>query len=174
MRVVGCPFREFALWTERSVNFVGRNMQESEPIASMGRQRPPILETGLQQVVGSDHVGLNELARPIDAAVHMTFRRQVHDGIGSVVSDRAIDRTGVSNVDPSKLVAWMIGNVGQRIQIPGIGQRVNIEHLMTLSQGHANEIGADETGTASDQDAEWGVGSRQGSWEFSVSSGQVG
>ena len=100
----------------------------------------------------ADDIGLNKRAGTIDAAINMTFGGQVHDRLRLVARDRLLDGLAVSDVDLLELVARMIGNVGERGEVSSVRQRIHVEDLVALSQGQANEVAADEAGTASDEE----------------------
>jgi hypothetical protein len=53
-----------------------------------------MLERSLEQNVGADHIGGDEVGRFVDRPVDMAFRRQVHDCVGVEVLHELGDRRG--------------------------------------------------------------------------------
>ncbi len=50
------------------------------------------------KVKGSDSIGLNEFSGPINRAIYMAFRSQVHDSVRSKAHDGGVDGNRVDNV----------------------------------------------------------------------------
>jgi hypothetical protein len=67
---------------QRSVDLIGRDMQEAIFSLSFLIQFRPISSGFLEQVKGAIHVGANEIVGVVDGAVHMTLGGQVHNGAG--------------------------------------------------------------------------------------------
>ncbi|GIW99730.1 MAG: hypothetical protein KatS3mg111_3063 [Pirellulaceae bacterium] len=62
----------------------------------------------------------------------------------------------------SELVLRMIGDVGQRVQVAGIGQLVDVQDRVALVDQVADQVRADKTGSPGDQDAAlWSVRSHR-------------
>src|SRR5690606_1593371 len=81
---VGCVGSRFGkrsiVWTERTVHLVGRYMQKPERNLFRRRKTLPILPRLAEQAQGTDYVCLNELFRPENGAIDMTFGSKVDDG----------------------------------------------------------------------------------------------
>ena len=59
-----------------------------KPLVAFEFAVPQQAAAGFQQIERADDVGVDEIARPGDGAVHMRFRRQVHDmGDGVLLHD---------------------------------------------------------------------------------------
>ena len=83
---------------------------------------------GFEQVEGADDVGVDEIARAGDGAVHVRFRRQVHDVRDGVLSRRPAGRRALSRKSTfSKTYFGMPGDLLQIFQLPGVGQAIEID-----------------------------------------------
>src|SRR5690606_36265923 len=86
--------------------------------------------------------------RPIDGAVDMRFRRQMHDGLRPVLLENAIERGAVADVDLLESIALASGRIGQGLQVSGIGKLVHVHDGVkgmaddVAHQGRANESGS--------------------------------
>ena len=73
---------------------------------------------------------------------------------------------GVADVGLEKLVSRVPLQVAQGGWIAGVGQLIDIENLVASRKKKTNEIGADETGTTSDEDfhkgKRWSEAKRRG------------
>ena len=62
-----------------------------------------------------------------------------------------IDRRAVANIDPHKAVARIANDVGQALEVAGVGQHVEVDHVVVrVLDQEAAEVGADEAGAAGD------------------------
>src|SRR5262245_4981438 len=118
---------EKALIGERAEDLVGRYVVEPElALAALS----PMRQRRLEQNIGADHIGIDELGGSIDRAVDMAFRRQMHDGIG-IKADEGVGNSGpVADVGATELVTAVTVNRVERGEIAGIGQFVEDEHLV--------------------------------------------
>ena len=83
----------------------------------------------------------------------MRFSRQVHDCVRLKFSQGLADGCTVGNVGLHEAIAGMIGNTGQRLEVAGIGQLVEVKHLMLgVIQQMTNQCRANKAGAAGDQD----------------------
>ena len=90
----------------------------------------------------------------------MALGREVHDDVGLVVLEDAADRAGVADVGPLEAVARIIGNAGKIVEVAGIGQLVEVEHLvLRVGDQVAHHGRADEAGAAGHDEAH-GLSSR--------------
>ena len=62
------------------------------------RQAAPIFERCVEQPECADDVGFDERRRPVDRAVDVRFRRQMHDGVGLLVGKNGSNLPAVANV----------------------------------------------------------------------------
>ena len=106
---------------------------------------------GLHEDVRAEHVGLDEVHRAVDRAVHVALRREVHD-----VGD-ALDGLGcngrVRDVALEELVARIVGHLGDVRLARGVGHLVEVHDGgvgMPLEQA-AGHVAADEAAAAGDE-----------------------
>ena len=67
-------------------------MDEAERILAGAGQLFPVGEAGVEQDLRADHIGLDELGRPVDRAVDVRLRRKMNDRIGLEFGDRRANR----------------------------------------------------------------------------------
>ena len=75
-------------------------------------QAVPVVAGRLEQGVGADDVGLDELGRAVDGTVDMALGGQVHDAVGLVLGEQAADFGGIADVDLFEAVARIAGHAG--------------------------------------------------------------
>lgn len=78
----------------------------------------------------------------------MGFRRQVHHPVRSVLPQSAPHQGSVPDVGVQKAVCRRIRRAVQGMDVAGIGQGVNIQDFMAAFQQQPDQIGADESGAA--------------------------
>ncbi len=128
-RVVRRRLDEQAFSAERSVDLIGRDVQEAESLALGRRQREPIGPRRLQHREGPDDVGLNERVAARYRAVDVAFGRQMDDMVRREACERLGDRAPVANVDFGELVVGRVVDPRQGLQIAGVGEGVDVEHV---------------------------------------------
>ena len=107
---------------------------EAERVAALPRQAPPVGQGRIEQYRGADHIGLDEGARPVDRAVDMGLGGKMDDRVRLPgLEDVAHART-VGDVGADEVVARIVGDGGQRIEIAGVSQLVDHHHLMRAWQ----------------------------------------
>ncbi|MCY1389369.1 hypothetical protein D9M71_41640 [compost metagenome] len=115
-------------------------MVETEGRLACLVQAQPVGAGAFQQAVGTDDIGLDEGRRAVDGTVHMGFGGQVHHRIGLESGQRLANGLAIGDIRLEKLVARIVGNGGQRLEVAGIGQLVEVQHLVPgFSQQVANE-----------------------------------
>ncbi len=132
-----------------AVDLVGGNMVQAKGAAPGFGQVLPIGAGRLQQAVGADDIGLDKRRRPVDGTIDMGLGRQVHDRLGLEAGEHGTDPRLVGDIGLDQFVAGVGGNARQRLQVAGVGQFVEVEHLMfgVLNQ-LANQRRADKAGAA--------------------------
>ena len=153
-----------AVGTERPVDFVGRDVQETEAIANA----VGCFACRLQQVMGADDVGVDEFRGAADAAVDMAFGGQVHDRVGLNVTHRVMNGRFVAKVGVDELVVRVMFDVRQRLGLGGVGQGVEVDDSVAEVHGGSDEVVADEAAAAGDEEGFQLAGF---SWQGSVGSG---
>jgi hypothetical protein len=110
------------------------------------------LPQSLEQDPGSEHVGQDELARVDDRPVDMGLGREVDDTL-HMLEDPG-DELGVPDVAVDKLVTDVAFEVGHILRIARIGQLVEVDdpNVLVFGQYHPDEVAADESRPAGDQD----------------------
>ncbi len=102
---------------------------------------------------GAEDVGGDEIARAGDGAVHVRFRRQVHDVGDGVLFDDPQHGGLVAQVHLLKDIFRVGGNRFQVFQMPGIGQAIEIDEPGDLGavDDVVDQVGADEARAAGDE-----------------------
>lgn len=90
----------------------------------------PIGSRGFQQAVGANDVGLDKIRRAVNGAVDMGLGRQVHDRIGFEACEQGADGDLVDDIGLDKLIAAVGRDAGQRLEVAGVSQLVQVEHLV--------------------------------------------
>ena len=100
----------------------------------------------MEQGEGADDVGLDELAGAVDRAVDVRLGRQVHDRVGAMLLEDPGDLGGVADVDPLEVVAGVFAGLGERGEVAGIRQLVDVDDLgVRLADQLADDRRPDET-----------------------------
>jgi hypothetical protein len=89
----------------------------------------------------------------LDGPVDMAFGGKIDDGTRPVFGNQGGDRPGIGDVALHQAVARIVAQCGQIVRVAGVGQGVQGHHgLVAARQPVEYEVGADETGSAGDQD----------------------
>ncbi len=106
----------------------------------------------MQQGKGPDDVGLDERAGAVDRAVDVRLGGEVHHRVGLVLLENAADLVGVANIDVLEVIAGAVAGLGERFEVAGVGQLVDVDDLVV---GFADQLpdhgGPDETGASCQQ-----------------------
>ena len=151
---VGGGFGEEAVVAQRAEHLVGGDVVEAEALLALRRQGRPIAARRFQQAEGADHVGLDELARPVDGAVDMGLGGQMHHRVGLVAVEEPLQLGGVADVDLLEGVARVALGPRQGGQVGRVGQLVDVDDEgVGFGKKLADHRRADETGAAGDENA---------------------
>ena len=150
-RVVGRGLGEQALRAQRAVHLVGGDVQEAEARLGLPLERAPVLQRRLQHDQRAHHVGAHELARPGDRAVHVALGGQVQHGVGPVLGEGRVHRGRIGDVGLHEAVAGRRRRFGHGARIGGVGELVEVHHLVPLRGVEPADGGADEARPARDQ-----------------------
>ena len=82
----------------------------------------------------------------------MAFSGQMHDRVRAVVGQNAVERGPVADVDLFEGVSRRVGHRGHVVETGGIGQRIEVDDLMSARNRKAHHGGPDETSAARDED----------------------
>ena len=98
VRIVRGRLRETgSIGVKGAVDFVGRNVQESEIISV--RKTAPVLKACLQKMIGSDDVCMDEFVRAINRTVNVALSSEMHDGIRLMAVKNLLKRNRVTKVN---------------------------------------------------------------------------
>ncbi|MCY1536252.1 hypothetical protein D9M68_717000 [compost metagenome] len=150
---VGRGFGEQIIRTlEVAIHLIGRNMVEAERRLGFIFQVIPVTAGRLQQRIGANDIGLDEFGRPIDGAIHMRLGGQVHHCCGAELGKHLVQRGCITNIHLVEAIAGRAIYIGQRLQIAGIGEFVEVGDLVigVLDQV-TNHCRSDEAGAAGDE-----------------------
>ena len=118
-----------------------------------------ILPAGVQHDLRTQNVGLQEDLRVLDGAIHMTFGGKVHHHVGMLLLKQVVDGLAVTDVRLHETEVGLVHDAFQRGQVARIGQLVHADNaiLRVLVQHIENEVAADKSGTAGDDDGHKGI-----------------
>ena len=105
---------------------------------------------GFEQCIGAGDIGIDESARPVDGAIHMGFRREMHDGIRRMGGKEPVHRGAIPDISLYKGIIGRIRHLGHIIETGRIGQRVEVDDLMPGTHRLPHHGRADEPGPAGD------------------------
>lgn len=111
---------------ERSVDLVGRDVEEVEGFAVGGCHGLVKVARGLQQDEGDFDVGAQEDVGADDGAVNAAFSSEVEDGAELVLREDAGDQGGVNGVALDEGVVRGAGDGGDVFRIVGLGELVHV------------------------------------------------
>src|SRR5687767_12787000 len=118
-------------------------MMESDVLATLAE---PYGASGLEQLVGSEHVGFDELIRCVDGAIYVRLRREVHHCGDGVLSHELLGQPGRTDVtvDEGELRIVVRGIETRRVS--SIGERVQHDHPIEWvpTRPEVYEVGSDE------------------------------
>jgi hypothetical protein len=149
-RVVGRRLGEPPLGPQRAEHLVGRDVVQPEPLG------PPLAQPegprGLQEVEGADHVGLHEGRGAVDGAVHVALGGQVHHRTRPMLGQGAVERRPIQQVRPHEAVERGVRDRRHVGEVPGIGQRVEVDDLVPPRHGEPHDRRPDEPRPAGHQE----------------------
>ena len=112
-------------------------------------QRVVVFSGCLQQGVSPHDIGLDEFARPVDRAVHMAFRRQMHNMCRLEIRKDPVQCRLVADVRFFKTETRIAGNLGQGFQVPRICELIyNAYCIVGVVDYFPNYSRTNKTGTA--------------------------
>src|SRR5262249_40441277 len=127
-------------------------MQEPE-ILGAPAELAPMRERGLEQNIGANNIGVDEIGGPVDRSVDMTFRRQVHDRVGVKTRKNVGDGRVIADVGEAEMIMRVTLNRSERGKIAGIGQLVDDENLVVgVSDKMSDQCRPNEARSTSDND----------------------
>jgi hypothetical protein len=121
-------------------------------IADCGLRIEPETAAGFQKVEGADDVGLDEIAGAGDGAVNVGFGGEMQNMGDAVFLDQREDGGLVAKVGFFEGVFGMMGDAFEILQMARVRQAIQIDQTPDFRAVNdvMDEVGADETGAASD------------------------
>lgn len=139
---------------QRTIHFIGAHMMKAEGRFRLAFQRRPVAARSLQQGECAIDIGTHELARAMNATIHMALGRNMHDGARLVRSQQRIDQRPVTDIALHESVARIALQRSQILQIARVSQLVQIDHrLIARAQPVQNEVTTNEAGPTGYQNA---------------------
>ena len=133
-------------------------MMKAECIALFRRHLLPISARRFQKRVGADNIGFDKRRCPVNRAVDMAFRCQMHYRIGLVRGQHAVEFGTVADIHLLEGIARAGGHRFERLEITGISEFVYIDHAVVgVGDNMADKCRADKAGAAGDEDFHSGL-----------------
>ena len=108
-------------------------------------------ERGLEQRVGPSDVGPDEWRCAVDRAVDVAFGGEVKHGVGPHLAEDRVQRAAVADVRCVVAMAVAGARFGQRVEVAGVGQAVDIRHRpLGFADDVAHDGRADKARAAGD------------------------
>ena len=134
---------------QRAEHLVGRDMMKAEFRALLALERGKICPCGFQQHERAGDIGVHKIRRPVDRAVDMAFRRQMHHRIRLMRGKRRAHRRRIGNIRLHQKMARMAQRTLQRVLGGRIGHLVDIDDFMVAACNGAPDHGrADKAAAA--------------------------
>ncbi len=153
MRIVRRFLGEESGLAERTVDLVGRDVQEAEAVLGGAGEFLEVTAGGLEHREGADDVGLDEGAGAVDRTVDMALGGEMHDPVRLELRKEPANGGGVTDVGLGETIAGIGLKVVERVPVAGVSQRIHIEHrVLRGGDEQADKVAADEAGAAGDQD----------------------
>ena len=138
---------------KRSIDLVGRHVKKSERLLGGLIEAAPVGTCRLQEGEGADDVGLNELGRPMDGAIHMRLRGKVDNRAGPMLGEDLGDKFGITDITPDEGVTEIPIKRCKVLEVPCVGELIQVDDGVFLKIYPVdNEIRTDKTGTAGNED----------------------
>ncbi|MNP33767.1 hypothetical protein D3C76_1270280 [compost metagenome] len=113
--------------------------------------RAPIVTRSFQQGVSTNDIGLDEFSRPADRAIFMRLGGQMHDRIGLVLLQNAVNLHAVTDINPLENIARALADLSQGFKISGISQLIDVDYRVAgVGDDMSNDCRADKARAASD------------------------
>ena len=128
-------------------------MKEAKSFLCYFIKAVPVGAGCLKEVEGADDVGLDELGRSMDRAIHMGLGGKIDDGTGSVLGEQFGNEFGIPYVTAHEGMPWITINGDKVLQIAGVGQLIEInDGILPERDPIENKVGTNESGAAGDED----------------------
>src|SRR3569832_1025554 len=142
---ISCRFRKSAFLPERSVYFVGGDMEKTKPVARIRRATAPMAHRLLQHRKRAHDVGLDEFGGRIDRAIDMAFSGQIYDRVRLIGLEELPDRGGLADTLSLEAIACVFARVFKSRRIRCVGELVDVDDLRSgVAQQTPNRRGSDK------------------------------
>ena len=111
----------------------------------------PIATGGFEHVERAGNVGVDEIGGAVDGPIDMAFSSKVHHGGGAVQIENPVKGRAIADIGLLKAVEVGFGGIGDVLEARGIGEGVEVDHLMPALHCQSDDSGTDETSAACDQ-----------------------
>ena len=104
----------------------------------------------IQQVLGSQNIGLQEKLGILDAPVYMTFGGEVDNVVESVVGKQPVGQVVVADIASDKDTPFVVDIIGNGTQISCVGQCIQDHYpdIVVFRQHVFQKVGADKAGSS--------------------------
>ena len=90
----------------------------------------------------------------MDRAIHVALSCEVHNRVWPKSLEQSSDLYAIGSITLYEFVPRISGNTLQIVQVPGVGELIQIEHgYRALRHDLQHEVRSDESRTASDKNA---------------------
>ncbi len=128
-------------------------MQEAEGAAPRRLEPAPVAQGFLQQRERADHVGVNELAGPVDRAIDMALGGEIHHPMRLVAIEQGAQCRPIADIDLGECVARIAGGLRNGAQVRRVGELVDVDHKgVGVVEQMADDRRADEAGSSGHED----------------------
>lgn len=148
IRFVLIGFREgWIFFRQRTIDFVGGNMQEAEGSLLSFWQVVPVTTHRFEQVKGADDVGLDKFTRAMDGAIDVAFSGEVDDGTRFGIGQQVGNQATVTDAATNELVTWIAFEFFKVLEVTGVGEQVEVnDGLVTLLEPVEDKVRANKAG----------------------------
>ena len=90
--------KRWFLRLQRAIDLVGADVVETEVVPGGCRKCRPMVASRFEQNKGPVDIGAHEIARTVDATVHMALRRKVDNGTRLVLFEQLVNQFAVADI----------------------------------------------------------------------------
>ena len=116
--------------SESSVNFISRDMEETERGAAVVGEGFPIMARGIQETQRAGDIRLHERLGRVDRAIHMRLGGEIQHGIDLMLGEQSRNQFLVPDITLLKNIARIGGEVREVGGIARVGEQVEIDQFL--------------------------------------------